>query len=288
MTRRYDPTGKDMGPSQRKLASRKERWKLESREDAEKWEGVSIKSLLLAIRHTGNPDLKRQARHLMLKLQSAVEGDPEADTLASRVVMREVRKLWVLHVRRLVRASKGYPISFGTLLPRSLELTEETFDAFDAEAAKKAFKSYLTRRGIAKRRGWLIAGLHGEYDSIHKCWRLHWHILVCHEMIKVIDDLRKETEFKTIKGERPRVRLSREPLNNVPRVASYLLQAWWPNRPSGKFGDRPAGGRTDHRMGLRGTLHARWLIWMDDRKVSDLLMLVGLRRTTSGFITTRM
>ena len=288
MTRGYDPNGNGMGPGQRKRNSRHERWKLESEEDAKQWELVSIQCLIQAIQQDGDPAFRRQARYLQRRLEAAFGGDPEAETLASRVVMREVRKLWVRHVRQLVRASKGYPISFGTLLPRSLELTAEQFETFDAEAAKKALKSYLRRRGTAKRKGWLIAALHGEYDSARNRWRVHWHILVCHEMIQVIDGLRTENEFKAIKGERPRVRLSREPLVNVPRVASYLLQAWWPNRPTGKFGDRPEAGRSDHRMGLRGLPHARWLIWMDGQKLSDLVMLVGLRRTTSGFKMTQL
>lgn len=283
MTRGYDPKEKALGPGQRKLASRKEPWRLESEEVAKDWEQVAIEILLLAIQRKGDPAIKRKARHLTLKLKAAVEGDPEANTSASRLVMRKVRKLWVRHVRKLVRASKDYAIAFGALLPRHLELTEEEFDSFDAEAANKAFKSYLNRRGIDRCRGWLIAVLHGEYDSVQKRWRVHWHILACHEMIKVIDGLRTEKSFKTIRGERPRVRLSREPLVNIPRLASYLLQAWWPNRPTGEFGEAPGEGRSDHRMALSGLAHARWLIWMDNQKVSDLVMLVGLRRTTSGF-----
>lgn len=255
---------------------------------ANRREQLSIQCLQVEAQGSCDPGFKRQARNVMHKLQAALEGDPEAHTSASRMVMREARKLWVKHVRKLVRASKGYAISFGTLLPRYLEMTEDEFEAFDAEAANQAFKSYLNRRWIGKCRGWLIAVLHGEYDSVLKLWRVHWHILVCHEMIKVIDGLRTEQHFKTIRGERPRVKLSRQPLVNIRRIASYLLQAWWPNRPTGKFGNKPGEGRTDHRMGIVGTPHARWLIWMDGQKVSDLVMLVGLRRTTSGFKMTKL
>ncbi|CAH0497220.1 hypothetical protein [Novosphingobium sp. CECT 9465] len=288
MTRGYDPQKKGMGPGQRKRNSRHEPWKLESDEVAKKWELVSIRRLLMAIQSNGDPGFKSQARNVLGRLEAALEGDPEAVTLASRMVMRKVRKPWVQHAGKLVRASKGHTISFGALLPRHLELTEEEFEAFDAEAEKKAFKSFLNRRGIAKHKGWLIAVLHGEYDSFRKLWRVHWHILACHEMIKVIDGLRTEPDFKKSKRERPRVRRSREPLVNIPRIVSYLLQAWWPNRPSGKFGDAPKEGRTDHRMGIVGLPHARWLIWMDGRKLSDLVMLVGLRRTTSGFKMTQL
>lgn len=288
MTRRFNPNAGGLGSGQRKRLSMKKRWTLEAEETACAGDFASAALLLVAIQQSGDKGFMRQARNLILKLQAAAEGDPDANSLASKVAMRKVRKLWVRHVCKLVRMSRGYPVSFGTLLPVSLELTDADFGAFDAEAAKRAFKSYLNRRGISKRKGWLIATLHGEYDSIRNQWRLHWHVLGCHEMIKVIDALRTESEFKSIKGDRPRVRLTRKPLVNIPRVASYLLQAWWPNRPTGKYADVPEFSRTDHRMGLDDPQKVRWLLWFGQRKISDLVMLVGLRRTTSGFKMTKL
>ena len=288
MTRGHSPNDRRQGSGQRKRNRRSERWTLEGDADAEVGDLASAQLVLLAIQADRNPSRKRQARNLMHRIQAAVEGDPEASTLSSKIVMRRVRKLWVRHVRNLVRRSRGHAISFGTLLPWSLELTDEEFEVFDAQAAKKAFKSYLNRRGIAKCKGWLIAVLHGEYDSIRCRWRIHWHLLACHEMIDVIDRLRTESEFKSSKGETPRVQLTRQPLVNIPRLASYLLQAWWPNRPTGKFADTPDDSRTDHRMGLPDPQQLRWLLWMDRQKISDLVLLVGLRRTSSGFKMTKL
>ena len=162
------------------------------------------------------------------------------------------------------------------------------FRSFDAEAAKKALGSYLNRRGIAGRKGWLLAVLHGEYDSIRCQWRVHWHLLACHEMIKVIDGLRAESEFKTIKGERPRVQLTRQPLVNIRRVASYLLQAWWPNRPKGIFADNLVESRTSFRSRLPREQETIWLLWIDKLKLSDLTLLIGVRRTPSGFKMTKL
>jgi hypothetical protein len=288
MARGFDPNRKVMGSGHRRRASRAEPWTLEAKKTAFKGDVASIQSLLMAIQEEGDPGIKRQATNLISKLQAAIDGNPDADTLASKIVIREVRKLWVKHVRKLVRMSRGYPISFMTVFPESLELTDEEFAAFDADAAKKAFKSLLNRRGIAKCKGWLLAALHGEYDSVQNQWRIHWHMLVCHEMIKVIDGLRTEKNFKTIKGRAPRVKRTHLRLVNIPRLASYLLQAWWPNRPTGKFGDLPFGKRTDHRMEIRGPQKVAWLIWMNQRKLSDLVMLIGLRRTQSGFKMTQL
>jgi hypothetical protein len=238
---------------------------------------------LVAIKQDeGNRAFRRAAEALIQKLQAVIDGDTTVATLASKTVMLMHRQRWVLDVVKLFAESSGYPISFVTLLPKSLEIPDEGLESFDPEAVKKAFISYLNRRGIDKCKGWLIAGLHGEYDSIGKVWRIHWHLLVCGEMIKVIDRLRTEEDFKSVKGEAPRVRMSRKPLTDIPRVASYLLQSWWPNRPKGKFAD----DGTDHRKNRsRVPEHqqTRWLLWMDKRKLSDLVLMMGVRRTGSGF-----
>ena len=209
-------------------------------------------------------------------------------TLASKAAFRRIRIPWVRHVETLVQACAGYRMSFATLLPRSLELPGDGLDGFDPAAAKNALRSYLVRRGIAKCNGWLIAGLHGEYDSIRKVWRIHWHLLVCGDAILIVDGLRNEPDFKSIRGETPRVRMTREPLTDIPRIASYLLQSWWPNRPKGIFADNLAEGRTSFRSRLPREQETIWLLWIDKLKLSDLTLLIGVRRSPSGFKITKL
>lgn len=219
-------------------------------------------------------------------LDAACE-DSMVRTLASKTTMLGIRKPWVRDVVKLFAESSGYPMSFVTLLPRSLEIPDEGLEHFDPEAVKKAFISYLNRRGIDKCKGWLIGGLHGEYDSIGKVWRIHWHLLVCGEMIKVIEGLRAEDDFKSVKGEAPRVRMTRKPITEIQRVASYLLQSWWPNRPKGKFADDGIDHRKN-RSRLPEPQQTRWLLWVHKRKLSDLVLMMGVRRTGSGFKMTKL
>lgn len=260
---------------------------IESIEDALVEDNFRLWKSVFPARDVAKGILKEQISELFWPLEFGSDVGSTVRSLASKAAFRRYRIPWIRHVEGLVCASKGYLISFGTLLPRSLEIPDDEFDDFDPEAEKKALISYLNRRGIDRCSGWLICGLHGEYDSIVKVWRIHWHLLVCGEMINVIDGLRKEENFKSTKGEAPRVRISRKPITDIQRVASYLLQSWWPNRPKGKF----AGDGVDHRKNrsrLPEPQQAHWLLWMHQRKLSDLVILMGLRRTSSGFKMTKL
>ena len=260
---------------------------IESIDDALIEDKIRIWKSLFPAFNTAVGVRNEEFRGLIWLLEIASDVGSTVRTPASKAAFRRFRIPWVRHVAALVQASGGHPISFGTLLPRSLEIPDEAFESFDPEAVNKAFKSFLNRRGIDKCKGWLIAGLHGEYDSIGEVWRIHWHLLVCGEMIKVIDDLRDEEDFKSAKGEAPRVRMSRKPLTDIPRVASYLLQSWWPNRPKGNFADDAIFHRK-HRSRLPEPQQVRWLLWMHQRKLSDLVLLMGVRRTASGFKMTKL
>ena len=255
---------------------------IESIEDALVEDKYRIWRSIFPARDVAEGILEEQISELFWPLETASDIGSTVRTLASKAAFRRFRIPWIRHVVALVQASEGYPVSFATLLPRSLEIPDEGLESFNPEAVNKAFKSFLNRRGIDKCKGWLIAGLHGEYDSIGGVWRIHWHLLVCGEMIKVINDLRDEEDFKSAKGEAPRVRMSRKPLTDIQKVASYLLQSWWPNRPKGNFADDGIDHRK-HRSRLPEPQQTRWLLWMHQRKLSDLVLLIGVRRTTSGF-----
>jgi hypothetical protein len=244
-------------------------------------------SMLLAIEKHPEALYVQEAKLVRRTIMDAAFEGSVVQTLASKTTMLGIRKPWVCDVVKLFAECGGLPVSFVTLLPRGLEIPDERLDSFDPDAVKKAFISYLNRRGIDKCKGWLIGGLHGEYDSIAKVWRIHWHLLVCHEMIKLIDGLRAEEEFKSTKDEAPRVRMSRKPITDIQTVASYLLQSWWPNRPMGKFADDGIDHRKN-RSRLPEPQQTRWLIWMDRRKLSDLVLMTGVRRTASGFKMTKL
>jgi hypothetical protein len=231
--RKQPPRASSQRPEQRSKWGYKA---IESGKDARLEDQIRVRDMLRAIQSSDDPCFRRKAFDLMRRLEAIKNRDFFGETLASKVLMRTVRKLWVRHVKKAVQASKGLPISFVTLLPKSFELRDEELEDFDPAAANNALRSLLNRRGIAKRRGWVIGALHGEFDSIKKLWRIHWHLLVCGGMISVIDVLRNHADYASRKGQAPRVRMSRKPITNVRRVASYLLQAWWPNRPTGKFG----------------------------------------------------
>lgn len=196
MTRGYDPEGNKLGPRQRKRKAYTEPWKLESEALVAKEEAVSIEALTEFIKHNTDPGAKLRATALRARLQAALEGDPEVCSLASRVEMRRVRERWVSDVEKLVTASYGEPISFGTLRPRYLELEDEELEGYDAGACIRAFKSLLNRRGMARYGGWLVVVMHGERDRIKRRWRVHWHVLACGEMIGLIKGLRTAPAFK--------------------------------------------------------------------------------------------
>ena len=270
------------------LPAKREFKVLESGKEAILEDLIRIKDMLRAIQLVGDRGFRRSVNGLIGKLEAVTCGDLSDVTLASKIVMRKIRKSWVRHVVKVFRACKGYPISFVTLLPRSLELPENGLEDFDPEAANNALRSYLNRRGINKCKGWVIGALHGEFDGIKKVWRIHWHLLVCGEMIPVFDGLRTEADFKSKKGEAPRVRMTRKPITDIRRLASYLLQSWWPDRPKGKFASHNRECRGSIRFRIKEPFQTRWLLWIDKLKLSDLTLLIGVRRTPSGFKITKL
>lgn len=236
---------------------------------------------------TGNEQIRRAIHRLISHISAAVEKDLSASTLASKTAMRMMRVRWVRDVNKLIAESEGLHVSFVTLLPRSGDIPDSGLESLDPNRIKKAFISRLNRRSIASCKGWLVGGLHGEYDSIAKVWRIHWHLMVCGEVNRVIDGLRKDADFKSGRGETPRIRVTRQPIKDVSRVASYVLQSWWPNRPKGNFAGDDSFHRK-HRSRLPEPQQTRWLLWMHRRKLSDLVMMIGVRRTGSGFKITQL
>lgn len=89
--------------------------------------------------------------------------------------------------------------------------------------------------------------------------------------------------------ERPRVRLSRQVLTNLPDPLTYVGQYWVPYRPTKVVSVNPYQVERDDtpwRRRIPNPYHTEYLTWMDRWSVTDFILLNGIRATTSGFVLT--
>ncbi|WP_131818654.1 hypothetical protein [Sphingomonas turrisvirgatae] len=235
------------------------------------------------------------ARRLARKLYRSGDKGDFPDNPASSLRMF-VEQAWIvaalLALHRLYTAAMA-PITFA-IVPRHWTYRTDELDGADIRKMMEAFRTDLYKAGARAAGGWLYVFLHGEYDGEHGVFRLHLHGLCSREMIPVLRALREFWRYKTSKCEkdgsraaiyRP-IRMRLKPLYNMPAPISYIVKAFWPSRPVFIGAD---GTRRRVRSGQRipEPHHSQVLLWLDRWKVTDLELLIGLRRTKSGFVRTQ-
>ena len=181
-----------------------------------------------------------------------------------------------------------------TIVPKSWEFTPEELEGADPLRLLAAFRSALYAKGAAAIDGWLIAFIHGEFDPVARMYRLHLHGLCSLTMVKAIDALRKDPNYKAERllpnGEwNPvyrRVWVARKPLTNLARTLSYLVQSFWPSRPIYVSADGKRR-RVRDKQRIPEPYHSQVLLWLDRYRLRDLTLMIGLRVTTSGLKRTQ-
>ena len=157
---------------------------------------------------------------------------------------------------------------------------------FGADGLKAALRSDLNRCGAKDADGFLFAALHGEFEPTEEVYRLHWHLLISGGMIEVVDRLRDRPKYRSRNGDgeavRQRVRIGRKSLEQLPRPLTYLLQSWWPSRWIGHVGDGEVK-RQRQRTRIPEPHHSENLVWLDQQRIDDLVLLRRLRVTNAGF-----
>ena len=155
-------------------------------------------------------------------------------------------------------------------------------------------QSDLNRMGITAASGYVLAGLHAEFDVRREGYDFHYHLIAAGEKARLLRKLRKRGKYKA-RRKQPwevglkncaRVRISKKPLFNLPEPITYIAQSNYPHRPT-KLHDDGTVTRSKFRYRIPEPFHTDWLLWMDRWSIDDITLLNGLEVTHDGFKLTR-
>ena len=206
-------------------------------------------------------------------------------TLASAAFMRVVRIIVIGALWKLVRAMGSHNVLTFTIIPRSWEFPADQLDSVDPRILLERFRQKVIRAKKKSKGGWLFAAVHGEYEPTRGVYQLHLHGLANPIMITALDALRKKGDFKKVVIKRQsvhlRVRISRQPLTNLPDPLTYTLQSYWPSRQAFLRGEADQTRQRKKRR-IKEPHHAEVLLWLDRWRLNDVTLLMGLRVTKKG------
>ena len=248
--------------------------------------------LLEAVRRY--PDLidTEAALDLAIRLERDPKDRSPPQTLASSEHYRAIRRGLASQVWNLLATSglgKGYAIS---LRPSGLFVPARDLTVRKMKSIGRQFKTEFDREGITKTDGFLVMGLHGEFDVNREGYDVHLHLGGAGEKVDALEALRRVDRYEwTYRGLLPdgrkqssRVVVSELKREHYPNRLTYISQAYWPHSPTGRFGGSDEMLR-GHRAGrMPEPYHANWLLLMDSLRVSDLVFTSGLKLTRNGFV----
>jgi hypothetical protein len=189
--------------------------------------------------------------------------------------MRRLRNRIFSQLWKLVDAYPGLVTTF-TAIKRGWEFTPEQLLDADLDKLLAGFLSDLNRRGAANATGWLIAFVHGEYETPTGLFRLHLHGVVADGMMAVLEKLRAGPMYKHEAGDivRVRLRINRKPLTNLPYPLTYCLKGYWPWKHVilGANGKR----RTRRHKRIPEPYHTLVLLFLDRLSINDLVVVKHL------------
>jgi len=229
-----------------------------------------------------------KAQMLAKRLEDGVDDGEAPESLGSAKRMRDLRVRETGALLRLLADNPGLPVSSVTLLPRGWRVTVKELKHVDPPTLMAQLRSALNRCGAKDADGFIIGGLHAEYDPIQKFIRLHFHMIAGGGMIAVVERLRGMKRYALVGDGKPsrdedgtdRVRISRKPLTNLPSTLAYILQPYWPQRWEGDGQDgAPKRGK---KVRIDNPEHTQVLLWLDKWQPKDICLLMKLRVTKAG------
>jgi hypothetical protein len=200
------------------------------------------------------------------------------------------REIIIGNLWRFIEELDIAPVVTAALLPTRTWVPASDLDGTEPPSMMRRLASDLDRSGVTRADGYLIAGLHAEFDIRREGYDFHYHMVVGGEKAKAIENLRTRPKYSAPRTEpweqglkdRPRVRQSRKPLTNMPDPLTYVVQSFYPHRPT-KVHQDGSVTRSGHRYRIPDPFHTQWLLWMDRWSIDDLILLNGMRATRDGF-----
>lgn len=261
----------------------------ETREAALREDMKRIRALKRSARYRPQCSKVNASFDLAKKIESAASKGSLAKSLASARYMRKYRIRVVGWLWQLSDDDSEFNVRCFTLISSAWVVPADKLKQFDPDVILVRLRADLYRCGAGSANGWLFCGVHGEFDEIHRVYRLHVHGIAAGEMLEVLKQLRRLRKFRSS----PRggalqaivpVHINRRPPANISASISYCLQSFWPART---YEDWTGSSKRTRRRRIPEPWHCAYLQWLDQQTLNSMTLLVGLRATKSGFIPTR-
>lgn len=259
--------------------------KMAQREDI-----VRLKALRDA--HIHCPELAAEAKDLHDRMAQAIAAGEAPGTLASAECWREGASPTVGHLWQVGEEYGLENMALVTLRPQDMLWEGDALLDVDPRRLKGRLRNHLDRAGVTAASGFLFMGLDLEFDENRGragAWDGHWHGIVGGDKIEALAVLRERRAFHNARvhpleqGMKEQARVMVQPgLVNLPHPICYCLKGWACHRPSFLNED---GIR--ERSTIKGRIPTpyliRWLLWLDQWKLDDLVLRNSLKITRTGF-----
>ena len=238
-----------------------------------------------------NPLLdSKRARWLIGELEIAIDGGEVSQNLACFTHFRDQRIRLTGAILEVLSGKKDGIATF-TLIPRAWKFKPDELVELEPRTLLNQLRTQLRRAGSAHATGFSFAALHGEWEPNAGVFVVHVHGLCTDGMVDVINRLRGTQPYKRHESVFRPVHLKRLKLETsasneaLAKATSYLVKAFWPQRPIGPFGPQGEIKRVRSVRRIKEPIHSILKCWLSSFDISDIVLFTRLHIRGQTLVT---
>lgn len=218
-------------------------------------------------------------------------------SLASSRCMRDLRIRLIGGVWKLVDEDRTgrlcrYDIAKPSWRQTPKEFRKETPIRLTAKLRADLLRAArsIGKKGVGDCDGFLIAFLHGEHIQFAEggeAFHPHFHVVATGDWIDVVEAMRGQRGYQRSSKSDPLPIRARRKIDDVPYALSYLLKGYWPGKWRGEVSGVGTERRSRKHRRIPEPHHSNLLLWLDQYKPADLILMMGVRLGRNGFTLTK-
>ncbi len=174
--------------------------------------------------------------HLAEELRRGIDRPDAFQNMASAVWMRRFRMKLIGIVLEKLHPYANSDLWFVTLINKKWIINTGELHWRQPKYVMEEFRQHLNRVGATAAPGVLFAWLHGEFDPLSRCYRLHVHCVCSTEKAEAIRKIQNEQRwgYETVDGIKKPIQFHsiKVSAGERERATSYAFQQFWPQRPA--------------------------------------------------------
>lgn len=214
---------------------------------------------------------RRQAAHLAKLLRRATRAN-DLPSLANPLFMRKLRRRLIGEVLRLIRQLSPDDVRIYHIVAAKWKIRASQLSSLTPAKLRESVRTNLTRAGIDRLSGWVIAFFHNEYDLTTDTYQPHFHVIAVGEKYRAFEALRSLKMFAGGKGKGVYRPIVVQGLANPARQISYLLKGYW-LQTTANANENSGGTRRNDPRRIREPRHAQSILFLHQLRFSDLVWL---------------